>query len=404
LKGVLGYPTATRVACESTGAMRSFRAACIAASAVPPENLSDLPISVLAAKYTEYCTQYPWVPEFQADVPLQGDYISMLAKLHVLTSCIVVQYSVLIDAPENLVAEHNNGTIIGSNYYPSEQEFPMVVVFHGLFLNGVEYNTAQFFDTPKHTLLSLWVDYLPTRQRIAKLFDSSLIARFSRDISVPTATLGLPERKDAENDVYAMHNVEHFATGNIDMKTTVFWLTRGSTAYHFLSQADVIPNMHMVIDSFLYYGDGENVTKEAWYTTLKGVVSPRTVTGTVMRSLKGTMPSFGTIAVGEDEWIGRGGIESHNIRRTATKLLANGTRNLDVNEKFVAEYLLHRYHTFNPPEQTPPDQKKYREHLKRSAAHGYYGAWNLTDAKPTLIENMIDLNASFTDLGLHLMG
>jgi hypothetical protein len=402
LKGVLGYPTATRVACESTDVMRSFRAACIAASVVPGENVSGLPTSALAAKYTEYTKQYPWVPEFQADTPLQEDYISMLAKLHVLTSCIVVQYSVRIDAPENMVAEHNNGTIIGSNYYPDDQTFPMVVVFHGLFLNGIEYNITQFFETPKYTILSLWVDYLPTRQHIARLFDSSLITRFSQDISVPRTTLGLPERKDAVDDMYAMHNVEHYRnSGNIDMKTTVFWLKSGSTAYHFLSQADVIPKMEMVIESFFYYGDGENVAKEEWYTRLKGVLSPRTVTGTVMRLLKETMPSFGTIEVGEDEWIGgdcRGGIESHDIQKTSTKLLATGTRNLDVKEKCVAEYLLHRYHTFNPTE-----QRKYREHLKRSEAHGYYGAWNLSDSKSTSIEKMIDLNASFTDLGLHLM-
>ena len=69
--------------------------------------------------------------------PTKRDYIDMLEKLRVLTSAISVQYSVKIEKIDDIKADHNGGVINGHVSYPNDQTFPMVVVFHAMFIDGV---------------------------------------------------------------------------------------------------------------------------------------------------------------------------------------------------------------------------------------------------------------------------
>jgi hypothetical protein len=235
LKGTLGYPTATRVKCESVQVMRDFRAACIEASKLN-ENALLLPAyqmssngskkykdhrykktAVLKALYFAMRAAHPWVPEVRGRIreksPTKRDYIDMLEKLRVLTSAISVQYSVKIEKVDDMKADHNGGVIKGHVSYPNNQTFPMVVVFHAMFINGHEHNMAAFTGTTPYSVLSLCVDNIPAmfeRKGFAQPFDFDVSSRFFH--------LGLPKRTDAVKDMFLMH------TDSGIIRTIVFWL------------------------------------------------------------------------------------------------------------------------------------------------------------------------------------
>jgi hypothetical protein len=241
LKGTLGYPTATRVKCESLQVMRDFRAACIEASKLN-ENALLLPAyqmssngsqkyadsrypktATLKALYVAIKAAHPWVPEIRGRTrekrPTKRDYIDMLEKLRVLTSAISVQYSVKIEKIDDIKADHNGGVINGHVSYPNDQTFPMVVVFRAMFIDGHEANMAQFSKTPPYSVLSLCVDNIPA------MFEQNGFAQPFDDLRI--LDLGLPKRTDAVKDMYMMH------TDNGIIRTIVFWLQQdpGNDSY-----------------------------------------------------------------------------------------------------------------------------------------------------------------------------
>jgi hypothetical protein len=167
--------------------------------------------------------------------------------------------------------------------------------------------------------------------------------------------------------------------------------------YRYLAQATKTDDdeMNLQLDSFFYYGQSGMSTSSQWYKDLKANLKPRTVPGTVMGMMKASMPSFGTFFVGQDAWRGQGchgKLRSYTIKDASRKLLKKDPLNDE--QKCVASYLQHRYYTFYPEE-----NQKYNAYLKRSAENGYYGAWNVGMGIAKL-EDMVDLNASFTDVTL----
>jgi len=168
--------------------------------------------------------------------------------------------------------------------------------------------------------------------------------------------------------------------------------------YRFLAQATKTV-MNLSLDSFFYYGQSGITTSSEWYKDLKAKLKPRTVPGTVMGMMKGSMPSFGTFTVGEDAWTGKGcgfgNLNSNTVKDASRKSLNKDA--LNDNQKCVASYLQHRYNALYPKE-----IQKFNDYLKRSVQNGYYGAWNVGEGI-TKLKDMIDLNgsfATFVDLAL----
>jgi ankyrin repeat protein len=168
--------------------------------------------------------------------------------------------------------------------------------------------------------------------------------------------------------------------------------------YRFLAQATKTV-MNLRLDSFFYYGQSGITTSSEWYKDLKAKLKPRTVPGTVMGMMKGSMPSFGTFTVGEDAWTGKGcgfgNLNSNTVKHASRKSLNKDA--LNDNQKCVASYLQHRYNALYPKE-----IQKFNDYLKRSVQNGYYGAWNVGEGI-TKLKDMIDLNgsfATFVDLAL----